>query len=193
MKWIVVAIVVFVVGYTLVNIYYRKPGRAFRPYEDMNNRATTVRLLSGGWQKVPVDVIRPTEKPKLGLTASVTRGANGLGAELEAAFAEKPVLLRSIDRVSAPDRVERGTDYLIHFSATLSDQRLQLGRVEALLRGQEIVLVPFLEKLPGNNLLSRWQDADYLAELETIRLAPGRYTVRFAADGPSTQWSFEVR
>ncbi|MDP1580298.1 MAG: hypothetical protein Q8M02_08470 [Candidatus Didemnitutus sp.] len=193
MKWIVIAIVVFVVGYTLVNIYYRKPGRAFRPYEDMNNRATTVRLLSGGWQKLPVDVIRPTEKPGLGLTASVTRGANGLGAELEAAFAENPVLLRSIDRVIAPDRVERGADYLIHFSATLSDQHLQLGRIEALLRGQEIVLVPFLEKLPGHNLLSRWPDAEYLAELETMRLAPGRYTVRFAAAGPSAQWSFEVR
>lgn len=193
MKWIVVAIVLFVIGYTLVNIYYRKPGRAFEPYADMNNRATTVRLLSAGWQKLPVDLSRPAEKPGLGLHASMTRGSAGIGTELAAAFAEKPVLLNSIDRVIAADRISRGTVYPIHFSASLGDQHLQLGRIEALLRGQEIVLVPALEKLPGNNLLSRWKDADYLASLPTERLAPGRYTVRLTANGPAMQWSFEVR
>lgn len=193
MKWIVLAIALFVVGYTLVNLYFRKPGPAFRPYEDMNKRATTARLLAGGWQKLPVEVSRPVEKPGLGLTATVTRGAAGLGADLEASFAEKPVLVASIDRVNAPSHVDRGSTYSVHFTASLSDQRLQIGRMEALLRGEEIVLIPVLERLPGNNLLSRWKDADYLASVPTERLAPGRYTVRLAATGPAMQWTLTVQ
>ncbi len=193
MKWIVLAIVVFVVGYTLVNFYFRKPGPAFKPYEDMNKRATTARLLAGGWQKLPVEITRPVDKPALGLTAAAARGAAGLGADLEASFAEKPVLLASIDRVTAPSHVTRGAVYGVHFAASLSDQHLQVGRIEALLRDREIVLIPVLERLPGNNLLSRWKDADYLASVPTGRLAPGRYTVRLASRGPALQWSVDVQ
>jgi len=40
MKWVVVAIVVFVAGYTVVNLLFRKPGRAYRPYQDAQDRAT---------------------------------------------------------------------------------------------------------------------------------------------------------
>lgn len=193
MKWVVLAIVVFVAGYTLVNIYFRKPGRAFRPYEDMNKRATTARLLAGGWQKLPVEISRPVDKPRLGLTATTTRAAAGIGADLEAAFAEKPVLLATIERVTAPSHVDRGTAYAVHFSATLGDQHLQVGRIEALLRGQEIMLIPALERLPGNSLLSRWKDADYQASFPTERLAPGRYTVRLAAKGPAVAWTVDVQ
>lgn len=193
MKWVIAAIAVFVVGYTLVNIHYRKPGPAFRPYEDMNNRATTARLLAGGWQKLPVELTRPVAKPGLGLHATTTRTAAGLGAELTASFAEPPVLPATVERVTAASHTERGRDYPIHFNATLGDQHLQIGAVEALLREREIVLIPTLERLPGKELLSRWNDADYLASVETSRLAPGRYTVRLAARGPGLQWTVDVQ
>lgn len=193
MKWIVLAIVLFVVGYTVVNIYYRKPGRAFRPYEDMNNRATTARLLNAGWQKLPVEVTRPLNKPAFALAATTKRGGTGLGADLEASFAERPVLFTTIDKVTAPESVAHGETAQIYFAASLTDQHLQLGKLEALRRGDEIVLIPTLEKLPGKALLSRWKDADYCAQLPTDRLEPGRYTVRLAATGPALQWTMLVR
>lgn len=192
MKWIVLAIVLFVIGYTLVNVFYRKPGRAFRPYEDMNKRATTARLLAAGWQKLPVEVTRPAEKPGPLLAAPASRTTAGLGADLDAAFAEKPQLAAAIDRVAAPASIARGETYAVHFTASLADQHLQLGRVEALLRGQELVLIPALERLPGDHLLSRWKDSDYLAHVPTDRLPPGRYTVRIAATGPALQWTMTV-
>lgn len=192
MKWVVLAIVIFVTGYTLVNIYYRKPGPAFRPYEDMNKRANTARLLNAGWQKLPVDLTRPANKPGFNLAATIARAGSGLGTELEAAYPEKPRLLASIDKVNAPTEVTHGANYSVHFTASLSDQNFQVGRLEALLRGEEIVLIPVIEKLP-NNLLSRWEDADYLATLPTERLAPGRYTVRLVAKGPAAQWKLSVR
>lgn len=193
MKWVMLAIVVFIVGYTLVNVFYRKKGPAFRPYEDMTKRATTARLLQAGWQKLPVEVTRPLDKPGFTLAATPSRSAHGLGSDLDAAFAERPTLVATIDRVTAPESIARGEKYPIHFTASLADQHLQLGRVEALWREREIVLVPSLEKLPGNNLLSRWMDADYVALLPTDRLAPGRYTVRLTANGPALQWTMLVR
>ena len=122
MKWIVAAIAVFIVGYTLVNVYFRKPGRGFRPYEDMNNRATTARLLAAGWQKMPVDTRRPAEKPSAAdIPAAVTRETAGLGADLESKFAEKPKLLATIDRVVSPASVTHGSDYAAYFTASLTD------------------------------------------------------------------------
>ncbi len=192
MKWIVLAIVLFVAGYTLVNLFYRKPGPAFRPYEDMNKRATTARLLNAGWQKLPVELTRPASKPGFSMAASVSRGGAGLGTELEASFAERPRLLTTIDKVTAPTDATHGATYSVFFTASLTDQNYQVGHLEALLRGNEIVLIPTLEKLP-NKLLSRWEDADYCASLPTDRLAPGRYTIRLAAKGPAAQWTFSVR
>src|SRR6187551_364454 len=63
MKWIIVAIVIFVVGYTAVNFFYRKKGPAYRPYQDAQDRATTSRLLAAGWHKIPIETRRPMEKP----------------------------------------------------------------------------------------------------------------------------------
>ena len=128
MKWVVVAIVVFVVGYTAVNLFFRKPGRAYRPYQDANDRATTARLLAAGWQKMPVDARRPVEKPATGdVPAAVTRASVGLGPDLIPSFAEPPKLLTSIDSVVAPAGVARGAEYNAYFTASIASQKAQVG------------------------------------------------------------------
>ena len=121
MKWIVAAIVLFVAGYTVVNLYFRKPGRPYRPYQDAQDRATTARLLAAGWQRLPVDSRRPIEKPASANTpAAVTRDEAGLGPDLAAKFAEQPKLLATIDRVVAPAAVAHGADYTAYFTTTLT-------------------------------------------------------------------------
>jgi hypothetical protein len=194
MKWVVLAIVVFVVGYTLVNLYFRKPGRAFRPYEDMNSRATTARLLAAGWQKVPLDARRPVEKPAVDdVPAAVTRAAVGLGADLEDKFAEKPKLLASIDRVVAPAAVDHGGSYNAYFTATLPTQKALVGELTLFRRGNELVLIPTTEPLPGRGLMSRWEDSTYQVSIPTANLPAGRYRMRIVAQGPAVAWSFTVR
>jgi hypothetical protein len=193
MKWVIAAIVVFIAGYTAVNYFYRKPGPAFRPYEDMNQRATTARLLQAGWQKTGVELQRPIEGPSIGLAAKVARGSPGLGHDLAAAFAAKPGLLSSIDRVTAADQVRQGEPYRVHFSATVRDQRLQVADAELLRRGSEIVLLPETEKIPGDRLLTRWPDLHYVAHIPTDSLAPGTYRFRILSEGPAAEWEFVVR
>jgi hypothetical protein len=194
MKWIVVAIALFVVGYTLVNVYFRKPGRGFRPYEDMNNRATTARLLAAGWQKLPVDTRRPVEKPTAAdIPAAVTRDTAGLGPDLEALFAEKPSLLATIDRVVSPAAVTHGGDYAAYFTASLTDLKAQVGDLTLYRKGHELVLIPTTEPLPGSELRSRWNDSTYWVSFPTADLPPGRYQMRLVAQGPAAVWSFNVK
>ena len=194
MKWIVLAILLFVVPYTFLTLHYRKPGPAYRPYQDAQDRATVARLLAAGWQKMPVNTRRPVEKPATDdAPAAVTRDFPGLGSELQDKFAEKPRLLATIDRVTAPTAVSHGEDYSLYFTASLSDLKAQMGELTLYRHGSELVLVPTLENLPGKELMSRWNDSSYSATFSTASLPPGRYSARIVAQGPAAAWSFTVK
>lgn len=193
MKWIVLAIVVFMVGYTLVNLYFRKPGTGYRPYQDAQDRATTARLLNAGWHRVPVEFFRPVDKPAVDNAAGVKRSAVGLGPDFAPNFAEAPKLLATIDRVVAPSAVSKGDTYNAYFTASLANQKAQLGELTLYQRGRELVLVPSSENLPGKDLMSRWNDSTYCLSFSTQGLEPGRYEARLVAKGPAAAWSFEVK
>jgi hypothetical protein len=194
MKWIVLSIVVFVVIYTVVNIYYRKQGPAYRPYQDAQDRATTARLLAAGWHKIPLETRRPVEKPDAdGAAAKITREIAGLGPDLESKFAEKPKLVSTIDRAAAPASVAHGGDYSIYFTVGIPSQKAQVGDLSLYQRGNELVLIPSVEKLPGKDLMTRWDDANYCVTFSTTTLPAGRYTVRIVAQAPAAAWSFDVR
>jgi hypothetical protein len=194
MKWIILAIVIFVVGYTAVNFFYRKKGPAYRPYQDAQDRATTARLLAAGWHKLPLDTRRPMEKPALdSAAATITRELAGLGPDLESKFAEKPKLISTIDRVTAPASINRGEDYPVYFTATLSKLNTQVGDLSLYQHDHELVLIPSLETLPGKGLLSRWNDSTYFVSFPTSSLPPGRYTMRIVALAPAATWTFTVK
>lgn len=193
MKWIIVSIVVFIVGYTVVNLYFRKPNKPYRPYQDAQDRATTARLLAAGWHKLPLANRRPLEKAALEATAPVGRGAAGLGPDLEPNFAEKPKLAASIDKVTAPTVVAHGQDYSFYFTASLADQHFQIGDFTLYRRGHELALIPTIEDLPGKQLMTRWNDADFAATFSTADLPPGRYDARIVARGAAATWSFTIK
>ncbi len=194
LKWIVVTIGLFVVGYTAVNLYFRKAVRPYQPYQDAQDRATTARLLAAGWHKIPVDARRPVEKPATDDTpAAVTRAAIGLGPDLAPKFAEPPKLLAAIDKVVAPTDVARGTDYRAYFTARLPTQKALVGELSLYRKGSELVFIPTTEALPGKDLMSRWSDPTYCVYFSTANLPPGRYQARIVAQGPAAAWSFTVR
>lgn len=194
MKWIVVTIGLFLVGYTAVNLYFRKAVRPYQPYQDAQDRATTARLLAAGWHKIPVDTRRPAEQAAIEATpAAVTRAAVGLGPDLAPKFAEPPKLLAAIEKVVAPADVVRGTDYSACFTARLTSQKALVGELSLYRKGSELVFIPTSEALPGRNLMSRWSDSTYCVNFSTASLPPGRYQARIVAQGPAAAWSFTVR
>jgi len=193
MKWIIAAIIAFVIIYTAVNLYYRKPGPAYRPYQDAQDRATVARLLAAGWQKLTVTTRRPIEKMSANGPAPLHRSALGLGADFEPNFAERPKLLATIDQVSAPAEVIHEQDYTIFFTASLTDLKAQVGDTALYHKGYALVLVPTAETLPGKELRSRWPDSNYAVTFSTTTLPPGRYEIRLVAKGPALAWSFIVK
>ncbi len=192
MKWVVAAIAVFIAGYTFIELRFRKPTRPHEPAREMHDRDTLARLQKAGWVRAPIEVRRPVENPPSG-RASVTHGALGLGLDLDNCFAEKPLLFKSIDRVSAPAAVNRGEDCVVYFTASVADLTHQLAGAELLQRGDELVIVPTAEHLPGKELYSRWNDSNYCVNLPTNNLAPGRYQLRLIANGPCVLCSVEVK
>lgn len=194
MKWIVLVIVAFVVVYTAVNLYFRKPGPGYRPYQDAQDRATTARLLNAGWQRLPLTTRRPMEKPGTDQPAApVKRAAVGLGSDLEDKFAEKPQLLASIDQVTAPAAANRNGEYAAYFTASLANLKWQVGEMNLYRKDRELVLIPAAEPLPGSGLMSRWNDSTYWIGFSTANLPPGHYEMRIVAKGPAAAWSFDLR
>ena len=194
MKWIVAVIVLFVAGYTVVNLTFRKAGRPYRPYQDAQDRATIARLLAAGWQKMPADTRRPIEKPALAdAPAAVTRATVGLGLDLTPNFAELPKLLATIDQVIAPASVARGADYSAYFTASLPNQKALVGDLALYRKGNELVFIPTAEPLPGKELMSRWSESTCCVSFSTASLPPGRYQARIVAKGPAAAWAFTVK
>lgn len=191
MKWVVLAIAVFIVGYTVINILYRKPGKGHEPAAEMRQRVSAARLKEAGWEIMPVSTRRPAEKIA-GDDAPITRGVFGLGMDFNTTLVDKPALLRSIDQVSAPASVEPGADYTGCFTGSLSDLKYQLGDILLYRRGSDLVLVPIIEHLPGKELYSRWSDASYCFTFSTQAMPRGTYHVSLFAQGPAAQWTFRI-
>ena len=69
MKWIVLTIALVIVPYTFLTLHYRKPGPAYRPYQDAQERANVVRLLSAGYQRITLPAQRPADPARGTATA----------------------------------------------------------------------------------------------------------------------------
>ena len=192
MKWVVLVIAIFIVGYTVINLRYRKPGKGHEPAAEMKQRVTAARLKEAGWVAVPSHSRRPAEKIS-GNDAVISRGSVGLGLDFNTTLVDKPELLRSIDLVSAPEVVAAGTDYTVCFTGSISDLKLQLGEIQLYRRGNELVLLPVTEHLPGKELYSRWKDANYCLTFPTDGLPPGTYEASIFAQGPAAKWSFRIK
>ncbi len=195
MKWIVLTILVFVVGYTFVTLRYRKPGKSFEPYEDTKSRANTGRLLSAGYQRVVLGFSRPTDPARTGAAgssaAAIATSAGGLPAELTQALIDQPILPVSIDTVTAAGSAAAAAPYLIQFTATLADNKHQPSGALLYRKDKELVVVPTSEKLVGT-LLARDAGATVLLTVPAGALPAGQYRVTVAGSRTARSWTLQV-
>ena len=90
MKWIVLAILLMIVPYTIVTLMYRKPGKPFEPYADMKSRANTLRLLNAGYRRVELQPELPADPLSHPVSAPIEAAAGGLPGELNTSVVERP-------------------------------------------------------------------------------------------------------
>ncbi len=192
MKWIVVAILVMIVPYTIITFVYRKPGPAFQPYEDMKNRANVKRLLDAGYQRFPIVAQRPADPvtPKGG--APVTAAPGGLPEDLRSTLVEAPLLPAEILSVTTAPTVTTLQTYLIHLTCSLPTDDQQLAGADIYVRGETIVITPTFERV-GGGLATRSRQAVALLTIPAGMLKPGSYAVTLAGERASRAWSLEVK
>ena len=192
MKWIVVAILLLVVPYTILTLRYRKPGPAFQPYEDMKNRVNVSRLLAAGYQRIPIIAQRPADGARSGSGAAIVTAPGGVPADLRSTLVESPLLPTDITTVTAAPTVSTLQPYVIQLACSLPDDKQQLGGADLYVRGDQLVLAPTFEHVAGD-LLTRSRHASVLITIPAGAIQPGRYTVTLVAERTSRTWPLEVR
>jgi hypothetical protein len=196
MKWMVLAIIVGIAVYTYLTLHYRKPGPAYRPYEDFANRANVERLLNAGYRRIETTAERPADTAQvfraIGAVASVTNAPGGLPGGLSGTFLDQPRLPEAITSVSAPRQVAGLLPYPILFNCAVPNQKEQLGGSQVFIRANTITIVPQFEALAGG-LIARTKDSTVAVTIPGGTLVPGRYTVTLAATSGSKQWTVDVK
>jgi hypothetical protein len=192
MKWIALAIVVFVGGYTFLTLHYRKAGRAYEPYNDMKNRANVGRLLAAGYQRIPLPAQRPADRMQPIASATIASAAGGLPAGLRQTLVESPDLPSAITNVAAPPEIGARADYVFRFACTLPDPKRLLSGADLYVHGEEIVIAPDYEKVSGG-LLARTNDNVVQLTVPAGALKPGRYHVTLVGAQSSRAWTLTVR
>jgi hypothetical protein len=192
MKWIVIAIVLILIPYTFLTLRYRRPGPAFRPYEDMKNRANVSRLLDAGYRRIPLVAQRPADGARTGGGAEVTAAPGGLPAELRSTLVEAPLLPVEITGAAAAPVTSALQAYLIQLTCTLPNEKQQLGGAELFVRGDTLVITPTFEPLAGA-LRTRTTEDAVLLTVPAGSLKSGRYTVTAVGERTSRSWMLEVK
>jgi len=197
MKWVVVAILVFVVGYTVVMLLYRKPDKPYRPYQDSADRATTLKLLKSGYQRITIqaqslgigetlDVVHGGEK------AALKAHSGGLEAELAASLATKPLLPDSYLSASAAASVSSAKEYLIRAEAKLPDNNRIISSAFLFRKGTDAYLVPVFEA-PSGKLQARFRETTLLLTLPAGSLPAGTHNLTLVGSKRSLTWQILVR
>jgi hypothetical protein len=192
MKWIVLAILLGVVPYTIVTLKYRKEGPAFRPYEDMKNRANVSRLLAAGYRRIPLVAQRPADDTRPAGGAAIAAAAGGLPEELKTTLVELPQLPVEITGVTAAATANQLQPYAIQFTCSLGDDKQHLGGADLYVRETTAVLVPTFEAVAGS-LTTRSRQAIVLLTVPPGVLQPGNYTVTLVGEKSSRRWSLGLR
>jgi hypothetical protein len=192
MKWVVLVIVVCLAAYTVLTLHFRKESPAFRPYEDMQNRANVARLLSAGYQRIPITAERPADPPRTLGGAVISPAPGGMPAELRSTLVTAPLLPVEILSVTAAFSASSQEGYPINFTCTQPNAKQQLAGADLYVRGDQLVLVPRFEYLSGD-LALRSQTVAVLITVPAGALKPGRYTVMLVAERASKAWSLELQ
>jgi hypothetical protein len=196
MKWIVLAIILFIAAYTFITLHFRKPGPAYQPYKDSKVRATVQRLQEAGYQRIVAAISTPAEPQRsaaaLGKTiAPVKATVSGLYGELAQSFGEKPTLPDSISAVAAPSSANVLMPYSFQFTCTLPDKKYIVADTYVCLKENEIAVITNLEPISGG-LLSRSRDSAVVLTLPPGTLKPGDYRVSVIGAQNSVQWTLQV-
>jgi hypothetical protein len=192
MKWIVIAILVFVPMYTYLTLRYRRSGPVYEPYAEARDRAMTERLLAAGYRRVTLAATRPTETLRISARAPIVAAPGGLPADLVTALTAVPLPPARVTHIIAARETSTAQPYIVDFTATLPDEKEELLDAQIYVREGRLVLVPNFERVPGG-LLVRSPETEVRLTVPAGVLSPGHYHVTLVATQESPTWMLFVK
>jgi hypothetical protein len=192
MKWVALAILVFIAIYTPLMLKFRKPGHGYEPAAEAERRMAE----AAKWAKIearlemPVAgaVAPPTPSPAAAIADAPTRLPEGL----RDALAGAPALPAEITAVTAPAACGAGEACVINFTGVLASADERLAGVTVFQEGGRIFVLPLTVPSLGGSR-ARTADAAARVTLPAGALKPGSYTVIVAASARAKQWTLEVK
>lgn len=191
MKWIALAIILFMAGYTVVTLQYRKPNKAYEPYSDLKERGQTRNLLTAGYQRIPVRIDRPTNPHEPDSTAKVTEGPGDIPGGLRDSLFDQPVMADSYEQLNATGHANTLMPYTFSVQTVTADQKQQIAAAYVYVRGDAIYIVPEVENLEGG-LLTRNRSNRMRLIIPGGAFKPGTYKVILAGNKSSLIWPLQV-
>jgi hypothetical protein len=188
MKWIVLAIALFVVLYSYLNLHFRKPGPEYQPYQDSRQRA---QLEKVGYQRITARVDRPSDPKPIPNTAPVFPAPGGLPADLLGTFSTPPLMPAEIGAVGAAGALDPTETYSIQFSCTESDNLREVVGAHLYFKAGEIIALPDSEPL-AEGLVARTRAAVIRIRVPPGAIPPGTYQVTLVGAEASKSWTLQV-
>jgi hypothetical protein len=192
MKWIVIAILLFVPIYTYLTLHYRRSGPVYEPYAEARDRAMVERLLAAGYRRVTLAATRPTETLRISARALIVAAPGGLPADLATALTDAPLPPARVTHIIAARETAAAQPYIVDFTATLPDEKEELLDAQIYVREGRLVIVPNFERVPGG-LLVRSPETEVRITVPAGILPPGNYRVALVATHESRTWALTVK
>jgi hypothetical protein len=192
MKWIVIAILIFVPIYTYLTVHFRRSGRVYEPYAEARDRAMIERLLAAGYRRVTISATRPTEPMLASARAPIEAAPGGLPADLATALTAAPLPPARVTHIIAARETSTAQPYIVDFTATLPDEKEELLDAQIYVREGTLVLVPNFERVPGG-LLVRSPETEVRLTVPAGILPPGHYRLTLVATQESLTWILFVK
>jgi hypothetical protein len=192
MKWIVIAILLFVPLYTYLTLHFRRPGPVYEPYAEARDRAMVERLLAAGFRRLTIAATRPTESLRISARATTVAAPGGLPADLATALTDAPLPPARVTHIVAARETSPAQPYIVDFTATLPDEKEDLLDAQVYVHEDRLVLVPDFERVPGG-LLVRSPETEVRLTVPAGVLPPGHYHVTLIATHESQTWALSVK
>ena len=194
MRWVLLAIVLFLIPYTYLTLHFRKPGPAYQPYQDGRELKHLGEL---GYRRVTITAIRPTESPACPAAATIAAAApSHAGGPRAHRSPVKPPLLPGRRSAASSPRPICATRHPIRSNSSLcllSDDAQQLSGCALYVKGAEVYIVPTFERLP-NGLTARTRQNLIALTFPSDALPPGKLSAS-CWSGQSAlrgEWSLQV-
>lgn len=192
MRWIVLAVIVFIVPYTYLNLRYRKP-TSFQPYDDARERR---HIAAAGYSRITLFPHRLPEAPAgapLANAAAIVSAPGGLPTDLARELLFPPVLPVDIGAVSAAAAGDARKDYEVRFACVLPERAelWSVGSAHLYHKGADLYLVVGFAPLADGLVQRRPEDRLSLA-LPLASIDPGTYRVTLIGTRTSKTWSVQV-